>query len=875
MQGQHITFGLHLDGQRPTPSANALGTSLVGPLGFLSILETQLGLSALHPSQAERIVQYQDCLRRLDSEQRFYHRSFATDPLGTAAYLLDWRDKWILFGWDGAMLAGAPNRLRDLGEVETLASSAVSSSVGQRLKAVQEALQQRKPDIEQVLLIDSIETLPYRWQQVLARLPVVVAGELAGLGQGFLGMLQKQLYCADQGQVMPKLEWQGDGTVLVVQAETQALANHWLAAQLAVDRPTLLVCSHDGIRLDTQLSAAGRPRQGFRDASAFRPALQVLPLAMELLWDPLHFQSLVQFLTHPVCPVPGYARRRLAEKVADAPGIGGAYWQRTLAQIDEHYGEERASKVREQIALWIEHVRFPSESGAPLEVVIERVSRLAEFFRLRLGETEVARRLSFQAGYGQCKSCLGSLKGLQLQGEAVIRPRQLQKLVAQATSNGTDNLLWPAEIGAGAVVSHPGAITESAERVIWSPLTLPVLPGNDLWSASEIRALRAAGVELPLASDTLEQITASWLRPVQAAQEQLVLVLPPPEQEVHPLWQMIEAVVDKPQILSLETLLSWSSEALSPVIPLPLPAPKRWWQLPDDVSVPLRPKESFSSLEKLLFNPYHWLLQYPAKLKSSSIVSLGEDFRILGNLAHGLVEQYFLRQDALTMSAVEFDAWFASSFNALIDQEGASMRAPGRGADLEGFHFRLLLAMRSMREHISTAGMVQVVPERDVSGHFAGGELAGSVDLMMENDRGERTIIDMKWSGIKKYPEKLRQNRHLQLAIYAELLRQENGSWPSVGYYILDQARLFAPDDRAFPNADVVSPADGENTAQLWQRFLATWRWRVAQIQAGQFEVVLDTISASEASEPPEDAMAMETLNEAYNDYRTLAGWGN
>ena len=247
---------------------------------------------------------------------------------------------------------------------------------------------------------------------------------------------------------------------------------------------------------------------------------------------------------------------------------------------------------------------------------------------------------------------------------------------------------------------------------------------------------------------------------------------------------------------------------------------------------------------------------------------------MLGNLAHGLVEQYFLHQDALTMPDKEFEAWFGSSFDELIDQEGASLKAPGKGADMESFRYRLQRAMQSLREQVSQAGMVQVAPEREVSGHFAGGGLAGSVDLMMENDRGELAIVDMKWSGLKKYPEKLRQNRHLQLAIYAELLRQETGRWPSVGYYILDQARLFAPDDRAFPDADVVSPTDGENTAQLWQRFLVTWRWRVAQIQAGQFEVVLDAIPGSDASEAPEDAMAMETLNEAYNDYRTLAGWG-
>ena len=145
----------------------------------------------------------------------------------------------------------------------------------------------------------------------------------------------------------------------------------------------------------------------------------------------------------------------------------------------------------------------------------------------------------------------------------------------------------------------------------------------------------------------------------------------------------------------------------------------------------------------------------------------------------------------------------------------------------------------------------------------------------MQNGRGEQAIVDMKWSGTKKFPEKLQQNRHLQLAIYAELLRQENGQWPSVAYYILDRARLFASDDRAFPEAEVVTSADGENTAQLWQRFLAIWRWRVAQIRAGQFEVALDAIPETGDSTPPEDAMLMETLNEAYNDYRTLAGWEN
>jgi hypothetical protein len=153
--------------------------------------------------------------------------------------------------------------------------------------------------------------------------------------------------------------------------------------------------------------------------------------------------------------------------------------------------------------------------------------------------------------------------------------------------------------------------------------------------------------------------------------------------------------------------------------------------------------------------------------------------------------------------------------------------------------------------------------------------LAGSADLVMQLSRGGHAIVDMKWSGVKKYPEKLKQNRHLQLAIYAELLRQKTGSWPLVAYYILDRARLFTTDNRAFPDADVILSESGENTAQLWLRFVETWKWRSAQIASGCFEVALDSIESTEDSTSPDAAMSPETLTAAYNDYLALAGWAS
>ncbi len=874
MAGQRIIFGWHLDGQRTTAPVDAIGVSVVGPLGFLTILETQLGLLTLHPSQAERVVQYCECLQKLDSDRRFYHASLATDPLGTAACLLDWRDQWALHGWDGGMPSDAPTRLRDLAAVETVAVASVAPNVGQRLKAVTAALARTKPDIDEVRLADPVAIFPARWQVVLADLPVREMAANEGGGRGFLGALQSRLRQASAGRIGEKLKWRDDGSVVVVQAETRALAAHWLAPQIEDDgRQTLLVCGEDGARLDAYLAAAKRPRQGLKEASAFRPALQVLPLALELLWDPLNFYALIQFLTHPVCPIPGFARRRLAEKVAEAPGIGGANWQRTLARIEVNCTSEQAQRAREEVAFWIEHERFPNKPGAPIRAVIERVKRLTEFFRQRLGDSDEARRMAFHAGYGQCRSCLDSLEALLSQGADRIRPRQLQKLVSEATASGSDNQLWPAEVGAGQMVTQPGAVIEPIARVIWWQMAMPRLPGNEPWSVAEMCALRAVGVRLPDASDRLQQIAADWLRPVMAVREQLLLVLPPQGEELHPLWLMIRAVVEQPNVTAVENSLTSGGMSMTVVDRVPLPAPKRWWQLPDDVAVTLRERESFSSLEQLLFCPYQWLLRYRAGLRASRIVSMGSEFRMLGNLAHGLVARYFQHADCLTMSQTDFDAWFDRSFREIVDEEGALLRMPGRGADLEGFRYRLQRSLQALREQVDEAGIVKVIPELELSGYFVGGELVGSADLVMHTTWDDRAIVDMKWSGFKKFPDKLRQNRHLQLAIYAELMRQQTGQWPAVAYYILDKARFFAPDDRAFPDAEVIASVDGENTAQLWQRFLATWHWRAEQIRAGRFEVALDGIALTDESIPPGEAMAMETLSEAYNDYWALAGW--
>lgn len=867
-----ITVGLYLDGQRATEPANSLGIAMVGPLGLLSILETQLGLLAIRPSNAERIVQYRYRLAVVDAPARFYHATFRTDALGTAATLLMWRDLWYLHGWDGKFSASATGRLADLAAVEA-ANHALAPSVGERLLAISERMATRRLSIDQVTLLDPLEAFPKRWREVLDGLPLVRGETRPPSGDSFLSRLQDNLGRAVRGEFVETCPWRNDGSVKVVQAQTRIVAGAWVASQLRDGVPTTLLAANDGARMDMSLVSGGCPRHGLGESSPFRPVLQALPLALDILWEPLDFAALIQFLMNPICPVPRFARKRLAEKIADAPGIGGERWDVALDEIDQHYGHALAPGVRMTIQRWVGHRRFDHGAGAPLAAVQERIALLLEFFHVRMGDGDSAKRMAIQAGLAQCRSCQDALKELREQGVDTIRPRQLQRLVAQATANGSGNPTLVAEVGAHRAITHAGAAVEPVERVIWWQLGMPVMHTEYPWSSAECIALGAAGVDLPSSDVRLAQAAREWVRPVLAARRHLSLVLPPAGEEVHPLWQMIEAITGKPDVIVLEDLLASPSLAMQPVGHTPLPAPKRWWRLPDELAVTRGEAASYTSLELMLFNPYHWLLKYPARLRPSRFVTLGGDFRLFGNLAHRMVELMYREPGALSMTHDAFSSWFEVVFPRLVSQEGASLLAAGRGADLAAFRHRLRESVRALREQVSLAGIVRVAPELTMDGSFAGGRLVGVADLVMESANGEQAILDMKWAGVRKFAERLKMNRHLQLAIYAEMWRQKQGRWPSVAYFVLNRARLFAADGRMFPGGEVIASDSGENTPELYQRFLETWAWRADQIAEGCFEVVIGSTEPDDDSVPPVSAMMTETLNEAYNEYRSLAGW--
>ncbi len=268
-----IRLGVDLDGESSWRAADALGAATLGPLGLLTLLETQLGLLALQPSPAERIARYHAGLAACDTPERFYHRSFEADPLGTAATLLRWRDDWHLHGWARDFDASAPSRLLDLQEVEQELDGSLAPSIGERLAAIVSKFDERRAPIGEVLLVDPRADFPARWRAVLARLPVVECKAAVGHGAPgtLLADLQQVLARVAAGDRPEPIAFRNDGSLTIVRAETRLFAAHWLANR-GTEGDTLLIASDAPALLDRILVASDRASQGFSEASEFRPA---------------------------------------------------------------------------------------------------------------------------------------------------------------------------------------------------------------------------------------------------------------------------------------------------------------------------------------------------------------------------------------------------------------------------------------------------------------------------------------------------------------------------------------------------------------------------------------------------------------------------
>src|SRR5690606_2514306 len=193
---------------------------------------------------------------------------------------------------------------------------------------------------------------------------------------------------SDGGGRLEPVQLQRDDSLIVLRGVSRDVSAQALGEFLLrrAGDDVVLIAERDGIIVDNALERVGLPRAGFQHYSRFRAVTQVLKLALSLVWKPLGPRPLLQFLLHPVGPLPGRVRSALAEAVAAEPGVGGHAWTNALAELAERERqlaaergdtdvEARIEALREDVRHWLECERFAPDHGAPTTLLIERAQR--------------------------------------------------------------------------------------------------------------------------------------------------------------------------------------------------------------------------------------------------------------------------------------------------------------------------------------------------------------------------------------------------------------------------------------------------------------------------------------------------------------------
>ncbi len=691
----HINLGLKADGAQPETALDAMGHVTVGPHGLLFILEPQLGIPSLDVSFTTRLIQYLACIDKVDHKNAFYHASFEADPFSVARTLLQWRDQWYLAGWQGTFKEKVPARLADMAAIEQYAAAGIDPGLGQRVQSVIKLLADNPVAVASIHLSDQLTDFPFLWQRLIeaTNVPVTEAEDTSPQGKEGSDLFKLQHHLLQNSKERIKLC--GDGSVVVLHADsaqdstllTAILTQQWLSG--SPEKTIAILAEARGDLLDESLEATNSPRLGFNALSPWRPVFQVLPLACELLWEPLNPTALFQFLSHSVGPIPGRFRERLAQTVADVPGIGSADWEAAIERCLESEAENTKKRQEKNLRYWLESPRFSPQTGVGSAILAERAQRVADWL---MGAREASENTSLKSLYfiaiNQTLEFVQAIDRLKAHGRKTLTRDNVRRLIEDVRGTGAPVADRQAEVCPGQTkalrAEHAGAFYSPVDKVIWWDCQATDRVHRWPWSRTERAALATNGVNLQTEDEQLDWLGKAWLRPILNAGKQCTFILHSDAERHHPVWDQIASLTKGLPIISVTD--SDSTEALGmPQTALEVrasPPKARWWQLPEGVELPKREFESYSSLDAFIHSPYQWLLRYAARIKPSSLTTVSDGNLLKGRLAHRLYEKFLNTNPNIPAINVELiPEWVDKHVPALLQEEGALLLESGRQAE--------------------------------------------------------------------------------------------------------------------------------------------------------------------------------------------------
>lgn len=960
-----IILGLTLSDPKTLPAlpGNIAGMTAMSPAGLLRYLERFYALGAPTINrEALRTEQYRQLIiaHQAASERvPFYEASFKADQGATAAELLSRRDELLSAGYllSAAPVKATPDRIAVLHELEALLNDdrydfQLLPGTTDRLLQLLAALSEKRHPRLSILVNEPRHLLPPGFRRLLtslegagdtvSQLPEPEAPPLdndLGRWQRKLSGLkapttaQPSLFDALPASSEP-VELVGDGSLILLKAERETHLAAYLA-RLFRDNPKWrpgILLSLRTQTLDNALLTEGLPSLGIPSASLARPSLQVLKLITTFLWEPIEVERVMEFVSLVTKPLHWRLGQRIAEFLADTPGLFGPRWYGMLnsyfAEMEQERGwsKTRLDATRAQYDSWFDRNRYPRDQKVPKPNLRDLLNSLREWALEAYSDSKKKdkQQPNSQENTGLLVLAAQTQRAMELldvQPETELSYLDVERLI-RTVYEPAPTQFQHKEVGAPDTVFAPASVLKlpegsAPERVVWWDF-IEHEPDYffSRYYPEELAWLKEKNIQLNGPDQQNELSTWRQLRPVLHARQQLILCLPERVDgsvvEAHPLLGDLEAAFsdgaldriivavdaagDSPAILADYETPGFVPE---PVNPLAGPVPQLQIDRPDAIKE--RDPETPTALEDLLYYPYKWVFRHQLKLKGRPILSVAGENRLRGNLSHLFIEQLLnqIRADDREYKREEVRKWIDENWYRLLKNEGAILLEYGQEPERVQFVRTMQYAAWSLVHYIQANGWKILGSEKVLAGELermGGQPVKGRADLVLERTRngvGEVVVVDLKWRGKTVFKNLLRNAKDVQLCLYAEFVHQhmemdtegklsrKPGKPPQTvhtAYYVLRDALMVARNELAFANIETVAGAEEAGAVQIetLKKIRATANWRWEQFREGVVEVrcqeTLGDLEDLYLDLNHDDLLEMEGGDARFDDYRSLIG---
>lgn len=811
----------------------SLREKYVGPLGILGELELRAGLSRIYPSQTTRILNYCEALSQCgkDSvapESLFYWKSFCVDMLNVSRRLLEWRDALVYAGMKDleaipeGISAGAKAILSDILDVEEYFKD--ENSIGDRWSRLA-----KESDY-----LTSDWTIEVRMKEELVD-PVV------------LGCLKKSGARCSFISELPQI------THDVTVNKFANLVDGYQWALTQEDAPETVYINNDNVSLNGVLTSLGKANVGAEASGVYTQISQLFSSGMKLFISPVDYDALVSYLSVPVHPLNDYIlskdktlRFALLSHLTAQGGFGknertDLDWNSIIEASKPEDGRRSVLPLDSCLGQW--------EKGSTLsaiEAYCEQWSKWCAKQAAAAQDGVIAQQLlTIRDSFDVLP------KFLRLTGKEKFTEKELMVNIASAASFCTYTTAVPM-LGSLEIVSDVKAIAAPCERAVWLDCVDQGMSGYmySFLNESDINLMNDAGMMIPAYDKQLQAETVSKHLAYSYISKELVVLTPEkvecrksyPQQIPH--WdgkvdEKTDWTPDGKEVAAVEANTQKVIHRVTSSIFSGLDTPKEEGGIGRDY-------ESFSSLDMLIQNPFDYVLQYIFKCNETSRTNLSA---VKGNVVHKMFNNAVLESGAdwnkIKIALVDnFDDNFDKAVNDV-------------GIELLSLNNRLTYNLfKNVIKTCSIPSFIKIIEDNDLS--VVGsevdimvdfekiGKFNAKIDMVLKNPEGKYVIMDFKWTDgkDKKRVEEIENNMEMQLALYAQAVRQyfgqgDDSSVEAIGYFMLRQG-VFITEYQGLKKSKKVKVVQKQSTDSIFDMVKKSYEFRMSQLMGDSGESVIE-----------------------------------